>query len=831
MNSMRLSLVLVVLASALQAEPIPFRRAVELGVQRSTIVSAAEQNRAHQAYLAAVRLYIPQLIVGSGLAKTFGYPLSIEGSAPSIANVNATGFLINPSNRETIRAAHAEWDAAAFGSEDRKQQAILDTAVTYTQLDRLVTALHLLRQEEEESTRAEQITGERVQAGVEPALDLTRSRLATARVHMAIARVEGDIDMLRNVLAQLTGLPAQGIETITESIPALPEISQSSDVASKAASTNPTVKLAFAHADAKQFLARGEHKQFLPAVDFVAQYSRFATYNNYEVFFPPGTFRRNNGLIGVAVRFPFFNMSQRARAAEADAEAVQARRQAEDAKNKVSNETRKLQHEVAQLAAAREVARLEYQLARADVDTVQTKVQGGSATLGDEANARLAEGRIFRPPRRQLPVRASADAAPAFHRRAGEMGLGAEMMRPALFVAPDAVAVVVAITCAYLVLRSDLRRRRLTPNPIIVTAVLVLGAIAGAAILAPAPENGACLGVVVAALIMARVYRASSLVLLDVAAAAGAMATVTLCVALFLTYGPVADLLAGIASAAAFLWLWQEGRRSTQWQRPRGIVAGEYLVLSGLVSFAADFLRSGARALSGLSQLGALVSILAGAILLAVIVPRYLRSREEHRIIADVSAAGDSLQPEYTPATPECPHPELWKMYDSMSAEVEVLDFLKSLVVALKPKLVVETGTFMGVSTLAIAEGLKQNGFGRVITVEFDPKVFAKAKERFDASGLASWIDARNHSSLDLQVDGTIDLLFSDSDINIREREVRYLLPHISPHGLILIHDASSHQKVVREAALRLEAEGLLSVVLMPTPRGLVLAQKRAQRR
>ncbi len=97
----------------------------------------------------------------------------------------------------------------------------------------------------------------------------------------------------------------------------------------------------------------------------------------------------------MAIRFPFFNMSQRARAGAADAEAVQASHQAEEVKNKVSNETRKLQREVAQLAAAREVARLEYQLARADVDAVQTKLQAGTATLRDEANARLAEGQKY----------------------------------------------------------------------------------------------------------------------------------------------------------------------------------------------------------------------------------------------------------------------------------------------------------------------------------------------------------------------------------------------------------------------------------------------------
>jgi hypothetical protein len=44
------------------------------------------------------------------------------------------------------------------------------------------------------------------------------------------------------------------------------------------------------------------------------------------------------------------------------------------------------------------------------------------------------------------------------------------------------------------------------------------------------------------------------------------------------------------------------------------------------------------------------------------------------------------------------------------------------------------------------------------------------------------------------------------------------------------MHDASSHLKTVRDAALKMESEGLLSVVLLPTPRGLVIAQPRANR-
>ncbi len=170
-------------------------------------------------------------------------------------------------------------------------------------------------------------------------------------------------------------------------------------------------------------------------------------------------------------------------------------------------------------------------------------------------------------------------------------------------------------------------------------------------------------------------------------------------------------------------------------------------------------------------------------------------------------------------------------MFDGMTAEVEVLEFLRTVVTTIKPRLVVETGTFLGVSTLWIAEALKQNGFGKVITCEFDPLVFAKAKEKIDASGLGAWIEYHNQSSLELKVKGTIDLLFSDSDMPVREQEVRRFLPQMNPFGVILMHDASSHLKVVRDAALKLEREGLISVVLLPTPRGLVMAQKREGRK
>jgi predicted O-methyltransferase YrrM len=288
-----------------------------------------------------------------------------------------------------------------------------------------------------------------------------------------------------------------------------------------------------------------------------------------------------------------------------------------------------------------------------------------------------------------------------------------------------------------------------------------------------------------------------------------------------------------IAATLIFWYLWRQGAKSLRGPRPVGEVAALYLIWMGVERFLVEFIRINPRSFFGLSnaQAASLGSIVAGAAILVTVRKRFRSDKGEHRILNHASRRGDVLQPEYHRATPECPNPERWSMYDSMTAEVEVLEFLKCLVTTVKPRIVVETGTFMGISTLWIAEGLKANGFGKVITCEYDPVVFAKAKERIDASGLNPWIECRNESSLETKIEGTIDMLFSDSDPPLREQEVRRFLRQLNPNGLILMHDASSHLHTVREAALKMEQEGLISVVLLPTPRGLAIAQKRAGRK
>ncbi|HLB89045.1 MAG TPA: hypothetical protein VJK29_15430, partial [Terriglobales bacterium] len=98
----------------LVAEPLPLKRAVELALSHSTTagVASADEQRAFASYREARNQFMPQFIIGSGLGKSWGFPLSLEGSAPALVNLNSQSALLNPALRDFIRAAKTEAAAA-----------------------------------------------------------------------------------------------------------------------------------------------------------------------------------------------------------------------------------------------------------------------------------------------------------------------------------------------------------------------------------------------------------------------------------------------------------------------------------------------------------------------------------------------------------------------------------------------------------------------------------------------------------------------------------------------------------------------------------------------
>jgi outer membrane protein TolC len=402
-------LALVLLPASLLAEPIPLKRIVELALSHATggAIAAADEQRSDAAYRELRNNYIPQLATGAGLGYSYGFPLALEGSAPSLFNITAQSALFNPSLRSYMQAAKADSKMASLNSKDQRNAIIQDAAQSYAELAKWEQRLVNLQETEADANKFQAAVADRVKEGVDSEIDGTKARLSAARVRLRVAEAQGSADVLREHLSKLTGLAATAIQTDADSFPAPPPL-PAEETTTETGTSTPTVQAAIEHARAQYLRAQAEHRALWPSFDFAAQYALLSKFNNYQNYYIPSrpcvtplgeflcvtnSFQQNNATVGVSIRFPLFNASQKSRAQAADADALKASKQAQAAREKVSEETLRLRRSVAQLQAAHDVAQLEYELAEKNLTATQTRIDAGNANLHDldDAHSQLSE--------------------------------------------------------------------------------------------------------------------------------------------------------------------------------------------------------------------------------------------------------------------------------------------------------------------------------------------------------------------------------------------------------------------------------------------------------
>ena len=158
-----------------------------------------------------------------------------------------------------------------------------------------------------------------------------------------------------------------------------------------------------------------------------------------------------------------------------------------------------------------------------------------------------------------------------------------------------------------------------------------------------------------------------------------------------------------------------------------------------------------------------------------------------------------------------------WCCLDDQSSEIEVLHFLRCLVVLLKPDVILETGTHLGYGTAALAQGCKDNQAGHVWTVEHYAPFLQRAFPLLQENGLMDWVDFISGDAREVTFDHQIDLLFIDGGTE-RNLELSHFAPLLSPRGVILMHDAylSHHYRYQ-------EIPEVYTKIYLPCARGLWL--------
>jgi outer membrane protein TolC len=376
---------------------ISFTTAIDLALKNSpkVLMAQADVEKARAGLAEARDIYIPNLVGGSGLGFSYGFPVG----QPSIFNFTSQSLLFNYSQRDYLRAARSALDAANLSLKDARQAVAEDTAITYFGLDRDIQRQAVLGQQAAYAARLIAIVQERLDAGEDTAIGLTTARLTAAQIRLAELRAADEAAADQAHLARLTGLPAQGLTVATSSIPAFSQ--PTSDAVGFALPNSPAVAAAYATARSKRETAFGDARYlWRPQIYFAAQYNRFAKFNNYDLYYK--NFQHNNAGIGVQIQIPIADMLHRAKARESAAEAAHAEHEADLARDQFLEGRQKAQHSTAELSARAEIASLDQQLAQQQLDVLMVQLTSGTGnasgpqmTPKDEATSRIAEREKF----------------------------------------------------------------------------------------------------------------------------------------------------------------------------------------------------------------------------------------------------------------------------------------------------------------------------------------------------------------------------------------------------------------------------------------------------
>jgi hypothetical protein len=193
--------------------------------------------------------------------------------------------------------------------------------------------------------------------------------------------------------------------------------------------------------------------------------------------------------------------------------------------------------------------------------------------------------------------------------------------------------------------------------------------------------------------------------------------------------------------------------------------------------------------------------------------------------VDDQAGWEQKLESRFTDPRPDCPHPGRWHSDDADSTEWEVTELVAAFVKALRPDVVVETGSAWGQTAFAIGEALHVGG--RLYTLEPNPERVAATKKRCVTM---PWVKVIETTSLEwapklFEGEPVIGFAWLDSLHHLRVPEFRRFYPHMAPGAFVGFHDTGPHQGTLREEILQLEAEGFLLPVFLPTPRGCCFAE------
>lgn len=193
--------------------------------------------------------------------------------------------------------------------------------------------------------------------------------------------------------------------------------------------------------------------------------------------------------------------------------------------------------------------------------------------------------------------------------------------------------------------------------------------------------------------------------------------------------------------------------------------------------------------------------------------------------------AGEKLSPEKTEPSSECSFPRIWSMFDIKTPAIETLEFIYGLVRLSKPELAVETGAWRGYVAVAVGKALKENGVGKMITLEPDVDFFKVAQTHIRKHGLENRAEVLNQKVMSYLPSEEIDFLVLTSEPKEHASEFKHFRSKLKPGALVVFCGDNSSEDRVERTVDKLTRKGEVTGFSLPSPRATAVCRYGSQPR
>jgi outer membrane protein len=388
------TLLLCVTATAALAEvhPLTLRQAVDIALKENPdlMLARLDEQKVQAAIRVAKDPFLPKVYAGSGLAKVWGYPSSIEGAAPSIIQTRTEMSLFNRPKTYELARVRETAHGAELDTQSKSDQVAYQTATLYLEAEQMARSAQSLQLEVESLQRVGAAVSLQVEEGRKLPIENKRVAVDLARASQRFEALSGDLDYAEASLAVVLGYSATDrVQPREDQRPAF-EVPATQEVATELALQNSRdIRKLESALEAKGFEVKGAQAARLPVINLVAQYALFAK-TDYQQFF--AHFQRNNAELGVSIQIPLMTGSaSKGLAAQAQTDILELRTQLGQTRNRIQLDTEKSYGELKKATSAQEVARLDLDYTREQVSLLLAQLGEGRATQQQVDDERLAE--------------------------------------------------------------------------------------------------------------------------------------------------------------------------------------------------------------------------------------------------------------------------------------------------------------------------------------------------------------------------------------------------------------------------------------------------------